>query len=175
MVQSPAHNPTICSLATSKFTQPVQHPYHLARYRTMQTLTLRTTPRYFSLATRPARSSCNGLLLRRPVGSARTYALSRFEKTRPGVGRERPKIVPKTVHNPQKDDTQASQSYQYEDKPSVSQSSLWEESVRPPSSNPEEGLRKLLMENDKLVVTRYVHTYAVRREEEETDWTAQAN
>lgn len=41
-----------------------------------------------------------------------------------------------------------------EERPSFEQSPLWEESQRPPLSDPEIGLKKLLLGHDQLVVTR---------------------
>ena len=39
-------------------------------------------------------------------------------------------------------------------RPEQEESPLWEASRRPPSSDPEEGLKRLLMDNDLLIVTR---------------------
>lgn len=87
---------------------------------------------------------------------------SRFEKPRPGVGRERPKVYPRQARpGPESSPEGQGQSWSwtwstsYESKPSVEQSPLWEQSVRTPSRNPEEGLQRLL-QNDKLVITRCV-------------------
>ncbi|CDO72866.1 hypothetical protein BN946_scf185002.g51 [Trametes cinnabarina] len=108
----------------------------------------------------------------------RTYAFSRFEKPRPGVGRQRPKVSPVQPrrHEEQPLDPydepppplfgfwpfQSSSSassrgpFPREEQPSAEQSPLWEGSVRPPASNPEEGLNALLMNYNKLVVTRQI-------------------
>ncbi len=126
-------------------------------------LSLSTTPRYLSLAAQSARIPC---LPRTPalcgVLAARTYAHSRFEKPRPGVGRERPKVYPRqsrTELDPRPEEQGQSWSWtrnsSYESQPSAEQSPLWEQSVRTPSRNPEEGLQRLL-QNDKLIITRYV-------------------
>ncbi|KAI1794513.1 Scramblase-domain-containing protein [Ganoderma leucocontextum] len=124
-------------------------------------LSLKTTPRYLSRAAQSARTSC---LPRIPalcgVPAARTYAHSRFEKPRPGVGRERPKLYPRQPR-PEPDSRPEEQgqswsrtgSTSYESQPSTEQSPLWEQSVRAPSRNPEEGLRRLL-QNDRLIITR---------------------
>ncbi|RPD80232.1 Scramblase-domain-containing protein [Lentinus tigrinus ALCF2SS1-7] len=104
-------------------------------------LGIRTTSRYASLvarsshASRPPHLPALGSVL-----TTRTYAFSRFEKSRPGVGRERPR----------------SSQFTYEERPSAEESPLWEQSVRPPASNPEDGLRRLLMQHDSLVVTRQI-------------------
>ncbi|TBU50939.1 Scramblase-domain-containing protein [Dichomitus squalens] len=122
-------------------------------------LSLRTTSRYLALATRtsclPRASALGGPL------PARTYALSRFDKPRPGVGRERPKVSPRQTRpesEPRPEEQAQSSGWNSwstsaESQPSADQSPLWEQSVRAPSSNPEEGLRRLL-QNDRLVVTR---------------------
>ncbi|EIN07750.1 Scramblase-domain-containing protein [Punctularia strigosozonata HHB-11173 SS5] len=69
----------------------------------------------------------------------RSYALSRFPTDKgPGGYRQRSPELP------------------IEEKPSIEQSDLWEQSLRRPSINPEEGLRKLLLYNDVLVVTRQI-------------------
>ena len=39
-------------------------------------------------------------------------------------------------------------------RPEQEETPLWEASRRPPSSDPEEGLKRLLMDNDLLIVTR---------------------
>ena len=85
----------------------------------------------------------------------RGYAHSRFEKPRPGAGRERPRFTPRqnTQHGSAQTE-EPSSSTSYEERPSVEESVLWEQGVRPPASNPEDGLRRLLMENDRLIVTR---------------------
>lgn len=121
-------------------------------------LSLRTTPRYLSLATQSARVSC----LRHAlcgVLAARTYAHSRFEKPRPGVGRERQKLDPRQtrlrpdVRTEDQGQSWSTWSTSYESQPSAEQSPLWEQSVRTPSRNPEEGLQRLL-QNERLIITR---------------------
>ncbi|KAI0636816.1 Scramblase-domain-containing protein [Trametes polyzona] len=129
-------------------------------------LSLRTTTRYI-----PRLASGTPSL---PLQCTRTYAFSRFEKPRPGVGRERPKVDPASTRKrldpsqgqPQQEGSEfwpfqnfASSGggpFAREDRPSTEQSPLWEESVRRPSSNPEESLHRLLMQNDRLIVTRQI-------------------
>ncbi|KAI0807425.1 Scramblase-domain-containing protein [Fomes fomentarius] len=119
-------------------------------------LGLRTTTRCASLIARSTRASCSpSLLALGSLSSARTYALSRFEKPRPGVGRERPKLTPRQRSEDNTRNTDGSQ-FSYEDHPSAGKSPLWEQTARLPASNPEEGLKRLLMENDRLVVTRQI-------------------
>ncbi|KAI0709418.1 Scramblase-domain-containing protein [Earliella scabrosa] len=122
---------------------------------------LRATPRYAPLVARSARASC--LPPCSALGSlslARTYAYSRFEQRTPGVSRERPKVSPRqqpdTRSRGGEDPQGFSFSFSYEYRSSAEQSPLWEQSGRPPASNPEEGLRRLLMDNDRLVVTRQI-------------------
>ncbi|CAL1704975.1 unnamed protein product [Somion occarium] len=87
----------------------------------------------------------------------RTYALSRFEERRAGVGRTRPKITPRSTLSEKQgipeDDAFKSSGF---DKSSDESSPLWEASQRPPVNNPEEGLRTLLMQNDQLIITRQI-------------------
>ncbi|KAJ3533584.1 hypothetical protein NM688_g7263 [Phlebia brevispora] len=45
---------------------------------------------------------------------------------------------------------------QYSSRPEQETSPLWEASRRPPASDPKEGLRRLLMDNDLLIVTRQI-------------------
>ncbi|KAH9857035.1 Scramblase-domain-containing protein [Lenzites betulinus] len=130
-------------------------------------LSLRTSSRRIAHLARPPRAPSV------PLQCTRTYALSRFEKPRPGVGRERPRVDPRrraeaqpgpTPEPPPQESSfwpfqNASSSggpFAREDKPSAEQSPLWDESMRTPASNPEEGLHKLLMENDKLIITRQI-------------------
>ncbi|KAI0363470.1 Scramblase-domain-containing protein [Pilatotrama ljubarskyi] len=121
-------------------------------------LSLRTSPRsIISHFTRPA-----SRLPSTPLQCTRTYAFSRFEKPRPGVGRERPKIDP--VHPRKRVDPRPDQSsepppgaFAREDPPSSAQSPLWEEgALRRPASDPEVGLQRLLMQSDRLVITRQI-------------------
>lgn len=42
----------------------------------------------------------------------------------------------------------------HEEKPSSEVSALWQESARPVNSDPAEGLKRLLMTHESLVVTR---------------------
>lgn len=129
--------------------------------RPVNMLGLRTTTRYASLIARSTRASCSPpLLAPGSLSSARTYALSRFEKSRPGVGRERPKLThrQRSEDNPRTDGSR----FSHEDRPSAEKSPLWEQTARSPANNPEEGLQRLLMENDRLVVTRCVLTWTGR-------------
>ncbi|EIW60031.1 Scramblase-domain-containing protein [Trametes versicolor FP-101664 SS1] len=98
-----------------------------------------------------------------PLQCTRAYALSRFERPRPGVGRQRPKLDSQQARR--RDDPLSDAASQpppgtdpfaREDQPSAAQSPLWEESVRAPASNPEESLHKLLMENSRLIITREI-------------------
>ncbi|KAI0720934.1 Scramblase-domain-containing protein [Cerioporus squamosus] len=103
-------------------------------------LGLRTSPHYASLVARSTRTSRPPAL--GSVLTARSYAFSRFEKTRPGVGRERPRVHP--LHR--RDAQAESPQFKHEERPAL----------RPPASNPEDGLRRLLMQNDNLIVTRQI-------------------
>ncbi|KAI0050899.1 Scramblase-domain-containing protein [Auriscalpium vulgare] len=85
--------------------------------------------------------------------SARLYAISRFPpKSGPGASRSR-RSSPREPPQPHAA-AKAQDSYQLEDKPSLEESPLWDESQRLPVSNPEEGLKNLLLPNDTLLVTR---------------------
>ncbi|EGN96056.1 hypothetical protein SERLA73DRAFT_185568 [Serpula lacrymans var. lacrymans S7.3] len=81
----------------------------------------------------------------------RGYALSRFPDRRIGTGRAsgRPREHNSREKNPRPDARTV-----YEKEPSAQNSQLWETSLRQPASNPEEGLRRLLMENHTLTITR---------------------
>lgn len=46
-----------------------------------------------------------------------------------------------------------------ESEPSKEESQLWRTSQRPPASDPEEGLRRLLMDNQVLVIERRVASH----------------
>ena len=97
---------------------------------------------------------------RTPSGAlyVRGYAHSRFERSRPGVGRERPKVTPSQRPTSEPQHSEESQ-MSYESQPSVADSSLWEQSALPIARDPEEGLKRLLMSNDRLVVTRCVSSH----------------
>ena len=113
---------------------------------------LRSASAPLTLAARYSRSPCAFHT------QFRTYAVSRFDPDRrPGVGRVRPKVAPvsssrRQTPREQEDPLVGSENYPplETDKNSV----LWEASQRPPASNPEEGLKSLLLNNDLLVVTR---------------------
>jgi len=84
----------------------------------------------------------------------RSFALSRFpDRGAPSGGRTRPRPPTQRIRPAQGGypDTLA----QDETKSDTSSSPLWEESQRPPASNPEDGLKRLL-QNNTLVVTRSV-------------------
>lgn len=83
----------------------------------------------------------------------RSYALSRFPGRRAaGVGRNRERINPST--RPERHgDPQPS-----EDIPSDDNSRLWHTAQRPPTSNSEEALKRLLLQNDTLIIERYLDT-----------------
>ncbi|KAI8998497.1 Scramblase-domain-containing protein [Trametes punicea] len=133
-------------------------------------LSLKTSSKYISRIAQSASRSSSAPLL-----CTRTYAFSRFEKPRPGVGRQRPKLAhvhPRKHVDPSLDPPHESPPPLFgfwpfqsasaggplprEEQPSAAESPLWEGSVRAPASNPEEGLKRLLMDNDKLVVTRQI-------------------
>ncbi len=106
----------------------------------------------FSTARRP--------LLNTPW-QCRNYALSRFDERRPGGGRERPKLAPRDAQNRRSrgeaekpNDWQSEQQFLGEQSPL----DLWEASQRPPASNPEEGLKRLLLENNQLLITRLLRS-----------------
>ncbi|KAI0082766.1 Scramblase-domain-containing protein [Panus rudis PR-1116 ss-1] len=92
----------------------------------------------------------------RPVANQfRTYALSRFENKR--IGRTRPELQPRTrkssypeIDGKLFDHAERVSTSDHEDSP------LWEASQRPPASNPEEGLKTLLMDNEVLIVERQI-------------------
>lgn len=83
----------------------------------------------------------------------RSYALSRFSNRRAtGAGRSRetvksanPPLTRQRPDNPQP----------LEDTPSDDESRMWHTAQRPPTSNSQEGLQRLLMQNDTLIIERY--------------------
>lgn len=88
------------------------------------------------------RSPCASSLLKR------TYAFSRFPEPRPvGAGRKRPGSRP-VQPNATKSESQ------HENVSSEDESRLWQSSIRPASSDPKETLRRILMENETLVIER---------------------
>ena len=93
------------------------------------------------------RASAASLLL-----PCRTYAHSRFTERGPGSSRtrDRPQRIP--TDKVRRDDPLNDAGH--EEKPSADESDLWQASMRPPASDPEEGLTRLLMDNDELIVTR---------------------
>ncbi|GLB35083.1 putative phospholipid scramblase family protein [Lyophyllum shimeji] len=83
-----------------------------------------------------------------PRCGQRGYALSRFPERPAGAFRRRNPPPPPPRPPPE--------AIPREESPSEEQSQLWHTSQRPPSSNPEDGLRRLLLENDTLVVERQI-------------------
>ncbi|KAF5358084.1 hypothetical protein D9756_001684 [Leucocoprinus leucothites] len=84
--------------------------------------------------------------------ACRTFALSRFPTRRTiGAGRSRETLKPfrRTTRGQSQDDSQP-----MEVTPSAEESRIWHTSQRPPTSNTEEGLQKLLMQNDTLIIER---------------------
>jgi hypothetical protein len=93
------------------------------------------------------------------VLATRYYALSRFPSRHPGSGRARETPRSQTPgssaygrHNPIPDELKFSR----ESDSSAENSPLWEASRREPAADPEESLKKLLMQSDVLVITRYI-------------------
>lgn len=80
---------------------------------------------------------------------ARGYARSRYPDSGPGTSRTRERAEPSLKRR-----RPFEQDEQHEQQPSVEESPLWQASQRPPAGNPEEGLKRLLMDNEQLVVTR---------------------
>lgn len=82
----------------------------------------------------------------------RSYALSRFPSKRAtGVGRNREKINAVSARQEGRGDPQP-----LEDTPSDDNSRMWHTSQRPPTSNSEDGLKRLLLQNDVLIIERYL-------------------
>ena len=84
----------------------------------------------------------------------RTYALSRFPQRSPGVSRRRQHVENDNNLGRTSRFRPAREEVPQEDKPSSETSPLWQESARSINSDPAEGLRRLLMTHDSLVVTR---------------------
>ncbi|KAG6819536.1 hypothetical protein H0H93_010922 [Arthromyces matolae] len=82
-------------------------------------------------------------------GQHRTYALSRFKNKQTGVSRARIRVA----RNPSSVNTEK---FPREESPSEGDSQLWHTSMRPPASYPEDGLRRLLVENQTLIVERQI-------------------
>ncbi|RDB20951.1 hypothetical protein Hypma_011469 [Hypsizygus marmoreus] len=89
----------------------------------------------------PKSSRC----LRQALPFHRTYTLSRFPQRNTGASRERRRSIPIVSEAPPREGT-----------PSGDKSESWKTSQRPPASNPSEGLKKLLLENDRLVIERQI-------------------
>jgi hypothetical protein len=87
----------------------------------------------------------------------RGYALSRFPDRRTGFGRtpgSGRKPTQGTV--PSESAQDETSRFTYEEQSPAYDSQLWDTSQRTPSSNPEEGLKHLLLNNNTLVITRCV-------------------
>ncbi|KAF4604151.1 hypothetical protein EYR40_001334 [Pleurotus pulmonarius] len=85
-----------------------------------------------------------------PYSQCRRFAFSRFpEPKAPGSFRST-RRRPESRSNPQTQEA-GNETHAPED-----DSQLWNTSQRPPSSNPEEGLRRLLAENETLVIERQI-------------------
>ena len=87
----------------------------------------------------------------RPLLASRSYALSRFPERNTGSSRQRPRF---TARDRSGNRPFGYEDSSYEERPSSEESPLWGESQRGPFSDPEEGLKRLLLYNDELVVTR---------------------
>ncbi|KAG1885436.1 hypothetical protein F4604DRAFT_1726129 [Suillus subluteus] len=101
-------------------------------------------------------------LLHHTQSFQRGYALSRFPDRRTGFGR-----TPSSGHKPTQG-TVSSESardeisrFTYEEQSSAHDSQLWDTSQRMPSSNPEEGLKHLLLNNNTLVITRKLEMLSI--------------
>lgn len=107
------------------------------------------------LTTTVFRCSRQNLEIFAPVFHAarRTYALSRFPQRTPGVGRRR-QHVENDNYRRDTGSRPARGEVPHEDQPSSETSPLWQESARSINSDPAEGLRRLLMTRESLVVTR---------------------
>lgn len=84
----------------------------------------------------------------------RTYALSRFPQRTPGVGRRRQHVENDNSRRDTSGPRPTRREVPHEDQSSSETSPLWQESARSTNSNPAEGLRRLLMTRESLVVTR---------------------
>lgn len=83
----------------------------------------------------------------------RLYALSRFPHRTTGFGRNsRGNMSRRSQSDPPSEDRLWTSS-DYEEKPSVDHSQLWRQSIHP-TTDSEAGLKRLLVDNDELVVTR---------------------
>ena len=85
----------------------------------------------------------------------RNYAPSRSPQRSPGVGRRRQHVENDNYRGATSRSRPAREQVPHEDQPSSETSSLWQESARSISSDPAEGLRRLLMTHESLVVTRF--------------------
>lgn len=88
----------------------------------------------------------------RPIFASRTYALSRFPERNTGSSRQRRRV---TARERSSKESSENETTSYEERPSSAESLLWVESQRGPFSDPEDGLKRLLLGNDELVVTRW--------------------
>jgi len=89
----------------------------------------------------------------RPLVPSRAYALSRFPERGTGASRQRPRV---TLRAELSRGPQGFDSPPQEDRPSTEESPLWDESQRGPFSDPENGLKRLLLGHDELVITRQI-------------------
>ncbi|KAH9934681.1 Scramblase-domain-containing protein [Fomitopsis serialis] len=89
----------------------------------------------------------------RPLVLSRAYALSRFPERGTGSSRQRPRVTlrAESARGPHGFDSPPQ-----EDRPSSEESPLWDESQRGPFSDPEDGLKRLLLGHEELVVTRQI-------------------
>lgn len=100
------------------------------------------------------RSSLSRIASRPSLLHCRPYVLSRFPDRKP-VGTGRTKSPPSPQRTPQAPaPPEHADQYGSEGRPSAEESPLWEESRKIVGSDPEEGLMRLLLESNSLVVTR---------------------
>ncbi|GBE82046.1 Phospholipid scramblase family protein [Sparassis crispa] len=81
----------------------------------------------------------------------RTYALSRFPERRPGTGRIRSEASLNDIRSRENSGRRGPIN---DELPTYDRSPLWEASKRAPVSDPEAGLKRLLLDNNQLVITR---------------------
>ncbi|KAI0687124.1 Scramblase-domain-containing protein [Cytidiella melzeri] len=116
---------------------------------TLPATILQTGPRSLRCATQ-----ASSLAYAPTLSLVRGYAArSRYPEKTPGTSRTR-----EWSQRPlnRKSQQERASFVNVEQQPSAEESPLWEASKRPPASDPQEGLRKLLLEHDMLVVTRQI-------------------